>query len=257
MPGGGPQRQVPARRVTGDDRTPGIGLRKRGRREAGQRIHRRSHIIESLGPPPRNGPLTTLVRKRTPAPVLHVGHGETAPGQEVGQRRHVLPVVRGAPRAPVQQDHQRRRGRFRGAPAPRRVEVDEVVGMVPVRGGGVRGDRRVGEGRGGLGGVPFDCGVRHRLNLSVTRGTAGLWDCGTAEQQNGGLMFRCSVFRVPCSGRAGPYQAGTCLSLGGLAHHRTTHGNERRRAGITPCPPPAVTFRHGITPKSPEGHPKM
>ena len=80
------------------------------------------------------------------APVLDAGHREPPPGEEVRERRDVPPVVRRPPGA-------RRAGRRpaeRGAGRPvaaRGVEVDHLVGVVAVRGGGVGRDRGMRERR--------------------------------------------------------------------------------------------------------------
>ncbi len=192
VPGSGPQREVAAGGVAGDDGAAEVGLREGRRGERGEGVHGGGDVVEGLRPAAGDRAAGVLVRQRTPAPVFDVGHGKTAPGEEVREGGDVLPVVRGPPRAAVQDDHQRHRA---AGFAARGVEVDDVVGVFAVGGRHVRRDRRVGEGRGGLGGVPFHGGgVRHRVNLSVTRGTAGTGV--PVSRQSGTVSVRKGNFRA-------------------------------------------------------------
>lgn len=172
VPGGRPEGQVAAGGVAGEYRTAGVGPRQVLPDQLGQRVQRGGHVVERVGPTPRDGlPGTVGTGPLRPAPVLHTGHGEAPFGQEAGERADVPPVVRGAPRAAVQHHHDGS-SLARARNAARRVEVDHLVGVVAVTGGGVRLDRGVGEGRFLLRRVPrgsgarFCGGVRHAQPLS-------------------------------------------------------------------------------------------
>ncbi|MDQ0941873.1 hypothetical protein QFZ67_003578 [Streptomyces sp. V1I1] len=156
MPRGGPQRELSARGMPRHHDAPDIHLRQRPPGKPGQRVHRGGDIVERLRPPPGHRPAPPLLRNLAPPPVLDIGDCEPAPGQKVGEGSDMLPVVRCPPRPTVQHDDERGTGLL---PA-RGIEVDDLVGMLPVREGGVRRDGRMRKDRLGLGGVTGD-GVRH------------------------------------------------------------------------------------------------
>ncbi len=141
--------------MAGEDRTARVGLRQQFPYQRREGVQRGGHVVEGVGPAPREGVVVAT------APVLGTGHGESAAGEEARERADVTPVVRRPPGTAVQHEDDRGGPARAGLPA-RGVEVDHLVGVVAVGGGGVGTDGLVGEHRLLLGSGPCCCDVvRH------------------------------------------------------------------------------------------------